>query len=447
MNTPDQFDCQTINPVQPLRQQCGEEPAKEKPLAAMLLQSRLVMVVGEVDQELAEDVIGRLLLLDAKSHDPIKVIIASPGGHVDSGYAIHDVMRFIASPVISIGAGWVASIAVPILLAVYDGSDTLIARFEYGTGRLPVCMTQGSDTYYFAYDQVGSLRGIFNSSGSLVHEIRYDAWGNILFETDSSGLCVPFGFAGGMQDRDTSLVLFGFRDYDSGTSRWTTLDPIGFSSGDVHLYGYCAGDPVNITDFLGLWSWDGGWIQYGVGGLFGFYGGTVAASGWMEMDRGLAAGIDGLNPVPFWNPLQFMYENEDGSVDTIYHMSRLSGNISFMALATAATLGLGGCMAHANGLGQVSSLGRFTLGRATISAAFTLGLDELFGYGSTGLLRTLFGSAPFVLAGLSALDFIVEIHDIYSGLCPPENAESSNDIYPGLFPPRNAEPPTTKIIL
>lgn len=116
MNTPDQFDCQTINPVQPLRQQCGEEPAKETPLAAMLLQSRLVMVVGEVDQELAEDVISRLLLLDTKSHDPIKVIIASPGGHVDSGYAIYDVMRFIASPVISIGAGWVASIAVPILL-------------------------------------------------------------------------------------------------------------------------------------------------------------------------------------------------------------------------------------------------------------------------------------------------------------------------------------------
>lgn len=116
MNTPDPFNCQTINPVQPSCQQCGEEPAKETPLAAMLLQSRLVMVVGEVDQELAEDVIGRLLLLDGKSHDPIKVIIASPGGHVDSGYAIYDVMRFIASPVISIGAGWVASIAVPILL-------------------------------------------------------------------------------------------------------------------------------------------------------------------------------------------------------------------------------------------------------------------------------------------------------------------------------------------
>lgn len=116
MNTPDYFKCQNRNVILPSCQQCGEEPAKETPLAAMLLQSRLVMVVGEVNQELAEDVISRLLLLDSKSHDPIKVIIASPGGHVDSGYAIHDVMRFVASPVISIGAGWVASIAVPILL-------------------------------------------------------------------------------------------------------------------------------------------------------------------------------------------------------------------------------------------------------------------------------------------------------------------------------------------
>ncbi len=82
----------------------------------MMLQSRIVTVTGEVDQELAQEVMSKLLVLDAKSHDPIKVIITSPGGHVDSGYAIHDMMRFIASPVIAIGAGWVASIAVPILL-------------------------------------------------------------------------------------------------------------------------------------------------------------------------------------------------------------------------------------------------------------------------------------------------------------------------------------------
>ena len=80
-----------------------------------LLKSRTVLVSGTVDQELAEKVITQLFVLNTDSHDPIRVIISSPGGHVDSGYAIHDIMRCIESPVITIGAGWVASIAVPIL--------------------------------------------------------------------------------------------------------------------------------------------------------------------------------------------------------------------------------------------------------------------------------------------------------------------------------------------
>ena len=122
MNTPEFPFCPQSVSVPPSCQQCGEEPAKESPLGSMLLQSRMIMVVGEIDQEVAEDVISRLLILDAKSHDPIKVIVASPGGHVDSGYAIHDMMRFVASPVIGIGAGWVASIAVPILLGADRGS-------------------------------------------------------------------------------------------------------------------------------------------------------------------------------------------------------------------------------------------------------------------------------------------------------------------------------------
>jgi len=86
-----------------------------------LLKSRTVMVSGTVDQELAEKVITQLFILNSDSHDPIRVIITSPGGHVDSGYAIHDVMRCIESPVITIGAGWVASIAVPILFGGNKG--------------------------------------------------------------------------------------------------------------------------------------------------------------------------------------------------------------------------------------------------------------------------------------------------------------------------------------
>lgn len=92
----------------------GPEEKKDEGLMAKLLESRTVMVAGQVDDELAEKVITRLLILDAINHEPIKVYVSSPGGHVDSGYAIYDIMKFIQSPVITIGAGWVASIAVPI---------------------------------------------------------------------------------------------------------------------------------------------------------------------------------------------------------------------------------------------------------------------------------------------------------------------------------------------
>lgn len=87
----------------------------EESLIIRLLKVRTVLVTGEIDQELAERVIAQLLILDAESRDPIRVIVTSNGGHVESGLAVYDVMRFIESKIIGIGAGWVASIAVPIL--------------------------------------------------------------------------------------------------------------------------------------------------------------------------------------------------------------------------------------------------------------------------------------------------------------------------------------------
>lgn len=91
-----------------------EDEKKDEGMGGLILKSRTVLVNGEVDQELAHKVISQLIALDADNHDPIKVIICSPGGHVDSGFAICDIMKFIESPVITIGAGWVASIGVPI---------------------------------------------------------------------------------------------------------------------------------------------------------------------------------------------------------------------------------------------------------------------------------------------------------------------------------------------
>ncbi len=137
------------------------------------------------------------------------------------------------------------------LLAVYDGADNLIQRFEYADGRMPVAMIQGGATYYLSYNQVGSLCLVADSSGNVVKRIEYDSFGNIIEDTNPD-FKVPFGFAGGLIDNDTGLVRFGYRDYDPEVGRWTAKDPIFFAGGDTDLYGYVLNDPINEIDPLGL---------------------------------------------------------------------------------------------------------------------------------------------------------------------------------------------------
>jgi ATP-dependent Clp protease protease subunit len=70
-----------------------------------------------VDKALAEKVIRQLLILEAESDAPIKIMIDSPGGDVDAGYAIFDMIRFVKPKVITVGMGLVASAGALILLA------------------------------------------------------------------------------------------------------------------------------------------------------------------------------------------------------------------------------------------------------------------------------------------------------------------------------------------
>ncbi len=134
---------------------------------------------------------------------------------------------------------------------MYNADNTLKMRFEYADGRMPVAMTKDGTTYYLAYDQAGTLKAVADASGTVVKRIEYDTFGNVLNESNPA-FAVPFGFAGGLYDRDTKLVRFGYRDYDPETGRWTAKDPILFAGGDTDLYGYCLNDPVNLTDSDGL---------------------------------------------------------------------------------------------------------------------------------------------------------------------------------------------------
>ncbi|MBB5219541.1 ATP-dependent Clp protease protease subunit [Treponema rectale] len=97
-----------------------EDKKKEKgadPLTEKFLKTRQVLLSGEINEEMADGIIRQLLILDADNSDPIYIYIDSPGGDVDAGYAIFDTIRFLNSPVYTIGMGLVASAASLILLA------------------------------------------------------------------------------------------------------------------------------------------------------------------------------------------------------------------------------------------------------------------------------------------------------------------------------------------
>jgi len=82
-----------------------------------LLKNRTLTIFGEIDQLVAQRSAERLLALSFESDDPITLFIGSPGGHVESGDTIFDMIRYIKPTVRTVGTGWVGSIATHIYLA------------------------------------------------------------------------------------------------------------------------------------------------------------------------------------------------------------------------------------------------------------------------------------------------------------------------------------------
>ncbi|AIY42371.1 ATP-dependent Clp protease proteolytic subunit [Collimonas arenae] len=80
--------------------------------------SRTVLLFGQINDTVARDIVRQLIALSGESKAPINFLVCSPGGHVESGDVIHDVIRFIDAPVNMIGSGWVGSAAVNVFLSV-----------------------------------------------------------------------------------------------------------------------------------------------------------------------------------------------------------------------------------------------------------------------------------------------------------------------------------------
>jgi RHS repeat-associated protein len=148
------------------------------------------------------------------------------------------------------------------LLGFYDKEGNL-ARFTYATDRTPIQMDYKGKSYYLSHNHLESLTAISNESNKIVKQLSYDSFGNVLSQTNPSlnttyadqsldDLDIPLGFAGGLYDKDTKLIRFGYRDYDPFTGRWTAKDPIDFNGGSSNLYAYVGNDPINWVDSSGL---------------------------------------------------------------------------------------------------------------------------------------------------------------------------------------------------
>jgi RHS repeat-associated protein len=147
------------------------------------------------------------------------------------------------------------------IVAELNGS-TVTSVFVYGTkANVPDYMVRGGKAYRIVSDQLGSVRLVVDTStnpATVIQQLDYDEFGNVLSSSNdttcaASAQCFPFqpfGFAGGIQDRDTGLVRFGARDYQPFTGRWVSKDPIRLRGG-LNVYVYAANDPVDVFDLTG----------------------------------------------------------------------------------------------------------------------------------------------------------------------------------------------------
>ena len=135
--------------------------------------------------------------------------------------------------------------------AEIDSNGVITSQFIYGDKwHVPSQMIKNGITYRIISDHLGNVREIINqNSGEIIQKIKYDEFGNII--KNSNPYFQPFTFVGGLYDKDTKLVRFGARDYDSNIRRWTSKEPMSFAESN-NFYLYCNSDPINYVDPTGF---------------------------------------------------------------------------------------------------------------------------------------------------------------------------------------------------
>jgi len=134
------------------------------------------------------------------------------------------------------------------LAATLDESGNVDIRFlDSATSACPDGFLRHGVDHLMIKDHLGSIRMVVNAQdGQVIQQLNYDALGRPTLNT-APGV-QPFGFAGGLHETVGGIVRFQSRVYDPFIGRFLSRDPLGFAGGQVNLYQYALGDPVNNID-------------------------------------------------------------------------------------------------------------------------------------------------------------------------------------------------------
>jgi RHS repeat-associated protein len=220
---------------------------------------------------------------------------------------------------------WDPGVEAGLPLLLQDAS----AVFIYGPGGMLLEeVSNSNDVYFYHTDQLGSVRALTNSSGSVVNTYDYDAYG---IPTSTTGSTYnPFGFSGEYLDYESGLIYLRARYYDPATQQFLTRDPLENQSQQPYAYG--AGNPLAYTDPTGHFPFAVILIGALVGGGMdlGFQlisnGGDIGNVNWAQV--GISAGFGafaeyaapvGMTAALFGGAQDFatQYFSNGGDLDTI----------------------------------------------------------------------------------------------------------------------------------
>ncbi|XZE36947.1 RHS repeat-associated core domain-containing protein [Pirellulaceae bacterium SH501] len=140
------------------------------------------------------------------------------------------------------------------ILAVTDASGDITHRMLHGSAVDQILAIEEDATGEVLWgltDHLGSIRDIVDNDGNVENHIVYDAFGNVVSETDAA-IAFLYGFTGRERDEESGLNYHRARYYDTATGRWLSNDPIGFAAGDTNIQRYVGNNPVNYVDPSGL---------------------------------------------------------------------------------------------------------------------------------------------------------------------------------------------------